>query len=342
MRPKSLRRYAWLSIAAALSTILLKGLAWRLTDSVGLLSDAIESFVNLAGALMALGMLSVAARPADHGHAYGHTKAEYFSSAFEGFLIVVAAVWIAIEAVERLLHARPIEAAGIGLGVAAVATIINYATARVLMTVGHQARSIALEADARHLLTDVWTSIGVIAGGRLGLGDGLALAGSHDCAPGCREYRVDRVAPGTSLCRGADGCLVAGFGVEADRGDPCLLSSARIGLPRYTHATGGRPCVHHDARLGSGRMDSATGTRLVGAHRSRPSTSFAGRACDDTPRTQGRSRCARRSGTRSRLNEPAAPAQAPEWFAGRQRFAYIAETPCPTACGIDLRPNATP
>jgi len=164
MKPKSLRRYAWLSIAAALSTILLKGLAWKLTDSVGLLSDAIESFVNLAGALMALGMLSVAARPADDGHPYGHTKAEYFSSAFEGFLILVAAVWIAIEAVERLLDPQPIDAPGIGLGVAALATIINYATARVLMTVGHESRSIALEADARHLQTDVWTSIGVIAG----------------------------------------------------------------------------------------------------------------------------------------------------------------------------------
>jgi len=164
MRPTSLRRYAWLSIAAALCTILLKGLAWRLTDSVGLLSDAIESFVNLAGALMALGMLSVAARPADDGHAYGHTKAEYFSSAFEGFLILIAAVWIAIEAVQRLLVPRPIDAAGIGLGVAVVATIINYATARVLMRVGQESRSIALEADAHHLLTDVWTSIGVIAG----------------------------------------------------------------------------------------------------------------------------------------------------------------------------------
>jgi len=164
MKPKSLRRYAWLSIAAALSTILLKGLAWKLTDSVGLLSDAIESFVNLAGALMALGMLSVAARPADDGHPYGHTKAEYFSSAFEGFLILVAAVWIAIEAVERLLDPQPIDAPGIGLGVAALATIINYATARVLITVGHESRSIALEADARHLQTDVWTSIGVIAG----------------------------------------------------------------------------------------------------------------------------------------------------------------------------------
>jgi cation diffusion facilitator family transporter len=164
MEPKSLKRYAWLSIAAALSTILLKGIAWRLTDSVGLLSDAIESFVNLAGAFMALAMLSVAARPADDSHAYGHTKAEYFSSAFEGFLILAAAVWIGVEAVGRVLNARPIQAAGIGLGVAVLATIVNFATARILMTVGRNSRSITLEADARHLLTDVWTSIGVIAG----------------------------------------------------------------------------------------------------------------------------------------------------------------------------------
>ena len=160
----SLKRYAWLSIVAALSTIVLKGIAWRLTDSVGLLSDAIESFVNLAGALMALGMLSVAARPADDSHAYGHTKAEYFSSAFEGFLILGAAVWIAVEAVERLRNARPVQAALIGLGVAVVATIVNFVTARILMTVGRKSRSITLEADAHHLFTDVWTSIGVIAG----------------------------------------------------------------------------------------------------------------------------------------------------------------------------------
>jgi cation diffusion facilitator family transporter len=164
MRPNSLKRYAWLSIAAALATILLKGIAWRLTDSVGLLSDAIESFVNLAGALMALNMLSLAARPADDSYAHGHGKAEYFSSAFEGFLILVAAVWIAAEALGRLLNARPIEAANLGLGVAVLATIVNFATARILLTVGRKSRSIALEADARHLLTDVWTSIGVIAG----------------------------------------------------------------------------------------------------------------------------------------------------------------------------------
>jgi cation diffusion facilitator family transporter len=164
MKSKSLKRYAWLSVGAALCTIVLKAFAWRLTDSVGLLSDAIESFVNLAGALMALGMLSVAARPADDSHAYGHTKAEYFSSAFEGVLILVAAIWIAMEAVERLTNPRPIGSVSIGLAVSALATAVNLATARILMRVGRESKSIALEADAHHLFTDVWTSIGIIAG----------------------------------------------------------------------------------------------------------------------------------------------------------------------------------
>jgi len=164
MIPATLKRYAWLSIAAALSTILLKGAAWWMTGSVGLLSDALESFVNLAGALMALAMLTLAAMPADEGHAHGHGKAEYFSSAFEGFLILVAALCIAYTAIERLLHPRPIEAIGIGLAVSVIASIINFATARTLMKVGRQHNSITLEADAHHLLTDVWTSAGVIIG----------------------------------------------------------------------------------------------------------------------------------------------------------------------------------
>ena len=126
----SLQRYALLSIAAALATILLKGVAWKLTGSVGLLSDAIESFVNLAGALMALWMLTVAAQPADSDHPHGHSKAEYFSSAFEGFLIVLAAVSIAYTAVERFIHPRPLEAVGIGLLVSVLASVINFATAR--------------------------------------------------------------------------------------------------------------------------------------------------------------------------------------------------------------------
>ena len=164
MSPHQLTRYAWLSIAAALATIVLKGVAWWLTGSVGLLSDAIESFVNLAGAVMALAMLSLAARPADHDHAFGHGKAEYFSSAFEGGLIFLAAASIAYEAVQRLLHPQPLEAIGFGLAVSVLASLINLATARTLLSVGRRFHSITLEADAHHLMTDVWTSVGVIVG----------------------------------------------------------------------------------------------------------------------------------------------------------------------------------
>jgi cation diffusion facilitator family transporter len=164
MQRPSLTRYAWLSIAAALATIVLKGVAWKLTGSVGLLSDAIESFVNLAGALMALWMLTLAALPADDDHAHGHGKAEYFSSAFEGFLILLAAVSIAYTAVDRLMNPRPLEAVGIGLLVSVAASVINFATARILLGVGRKHNSITLEADAHHLMTDVWTSAGVIAG----------------------------------------------------------------------------------------------------------------------------------------------------------------------------------
>ena len=164
MPASSLIRYAWLSIAAAIATILLKGTAWRLTGSVGLLSDAIESFVNLAGALMALWMLTLAALPADHDHPHGHGKAEYFSSAFEGFLILLAAVSIGYTAIERLMNPRPLEAVAAGLLVSVVASVINLATARTLMEVGRRHSSITLEADAQHLMTDVWTSVGVIAG----------------------------------------------------------------------------------------------------------------------------------------------------------------------------------
>ena len=164
MATGNLKRYAWLSIAAAVVTILLKGVAWWLTGSVGLLSDALESFVNLAGALMALAMLSLAAAPADDRHAYGHGKAEYFSSAFEGFLILLAAVSIAYTAIERFLHPQAIEAVGIGLLVSVVASFINLFAARELLKAGRAHNSITLEADAKHLMTDVWTSVGVIIG----------------------------------------------------------------------------------------------------------------------------------------------------------------------------------
>lgn len=164
MSQPDLKGYAWLSIAAALSTILLKTGAWWLTGSVGLLSDAVESLVNLAGAMMALWMLTIAAQPADDDHFYGHGKAEYFSSGFEGLLILGAAIAIGWAAVDRLLHPQALEQLGVGLAISVVASIINLLTALVLLRAGREHRSITLEADAHHLLTDVWTSVGVILG----------------------------------------------------------------------------------------------------------------------------------------------------------------------------------
>lgn len=160
----SLTRYAWLSIAAAVLTIGLKAAAYLLTGSVGLLSDALESVVNLVGALMALAMLTIAARPADDDHAYGHSKAEYFSSGVEGTLILIAAVSIAITAVPRLITPQPLEQVGLGLVVSLVASVINGSVALVLLKAAKTHNSITLEADARHLLTDVWTSVGVLVG----------------------------------------------------------------------------------------------------------------------------------------------------------------------------------
>lgn len=159
-----LRRFAWLSIAAAVATIALKTVAYLLTGSVGLLSDAVESLVNLAGAMMALAMLTVAARPADDEHAYGHSKAEYFSSGVEGTLILIAALSIAAAATERLMHPRALEQLGMGLAVSIGASFVNLVVARVLLSAGRRYDSITLEANARHLMTDVWTSVGVVVG----------------------------------------------------------------------------------------------------------------------------------------------------------------------------------
>lgn len=160
----SLARYAWLSIGAAVITITLKIYTYLITDSVGLLSDALEAFVNLAGALMAFSMLTIAARPADEEHTYGHSKAEYFSSGVEGGLILLAAVGIIITAVPRLLSPQPLEQVGLGVAISTIATLINLAVALILLRVGKKYRSISLEANARHLMTDVWTTVGVLIG----------------------------------------------------------------------------------------------------------------------------------------------------------------------------------
>lgn len=162
--PRSLARFAWLSIAAAIVTIALKSAAYLLTGSVGLLSDALESVVNLVAALITLGMVSLAARPPDEDHAWGYGKAEYFSSGAEGALILGAAGAIVWAAIPRLQHPRPIESVGFGLAVSVAASLVNLVVARILLRAGRRHHSIALEADAHHLMTDVWTSAGVLAG----------------------------------------------------------------------------------------------------------------------------------------------------------------------------------
>jgi cation diffusion facilitator family transporter len=160
-QPRTLLR---LSIAVALVTIVLKGLAGYVTNSMGLISDAMESFVNLASATFALGMVTIATRPPDDDHPYGHHKAEYFSSGFEGILILGASVAIGVVAVLRLLSPQPLEDLGWGLALSIVSSGFNGALAWMLFRAGREHRSIALEADARHLVTDVWTSAAVVVG----------------------------------------------------------------------------------------------------------------------------------------------------------------------------------
>jgi len=160
----TLTRYAWISIVAAVVTIGLKTVAYLITGSVGLLSDAIESVVNLVSGMMALAMLTVAARPADEDHAYGHGKAEYFSSGVEGTLILIAVVSIGLTVVQRLITPWLLEQIGLGLAVSVVASLVNLGVALLLLREARKHNSITLEANARHLLTDVWTSVGVVVG----------------------------------------------------------------------------------------------------------------------------------------------------------------------------------
>ncbi len=169
----SLKNYAYLSIAAAIITIGLKAAAYQLTGSVGLLSDALESVVNLVAAGMALLSLIYAARPPDDSHEYGHDKIEYFSGGVEGTLIAIAAVSIASTAIAHLMNPQPLDQIGLGLFITVIASGINFAVARVLMKAGRQHRSLTLEADAHHLMSDVWTAGGVVIG--IGL---VALTGA--------------------------------------------------------------------------------------------------------------------------------------------------------------------
>lgn len=159
-----LTKFAWLSIAAAVATIALKFGAYTLTGSVGLLSDAAESIVNLVAAFVALIALHVASRPADESHHFGHSKAEYFSAAVEGIMIFIAAVFILMSSVQRFLHPQELENVGVGLAVSVVASVLNGLVSMVLLRAGRKHNSITLVADGKHLLTDVWTSVGVVIG----------------------------------------------------------------------------------------------------------------------------------------------------------------------------------
>ena len=161
MQPDNLLR---ISVVVALLTIVLKTLAWWLTGSVGLLSDALESFVNLAGAMFALTMVTVAKRPADTEHPYGHYKAEYFSAGFEGVLVIGASLAIAWAALSRLWNPQPLEQLSWGLLLSLLSTVFNGLLAWVMLRSARMYRSMALVGDAKHLLTDVWTSVGVVVG----------------------------------------------------------------------------------------------------------------------------------------------------------------------------------
>lgn len=164
MLARHAHRILWLSLAAALATMALKTFAWQLTDSVGYLSDALESVVNLLGAAFALAMFRYARRPADEGHPFGHGKAEYFAAAFEGGMIFLAALAILAAAVERLLHPVALQALNLGTGLSVFASLINLAVARLLLRYARRLNSPALEGDGKHLMTDVWTTAGVVSG----------------------------------------------------------------------------------------------------------------------------------------------------------------------------------
>ena len=173
-----LPRYAWISAWAAVVTIALKTTAWLLTGSIGLLSDALESLVNLATAVLAIAMLDLAARPEDDDHPYGHNKAEYFSSGVEGALVFLTGLGIAAAAVQRFLHPHALEQLGVGVALTALSTAINLGVALVMLRAGRRHRSVTLEANGHHLLSDVWTSVAVVAG--LGA---VALTGRQQLDP---------------------------------------------------------------------------------------------------------------------------------------------------------------
>jgi cation diffusion facilitator family transporter len=221
---RRLTRLVALSIAAAIATISLKTLAWALTGSVGLLSDAAESVVNLIAALMALAVVQFAERPPDEDHAYGHEKANYLAAGIEGALILIAAVSIAYTAVRRLANPEPLDDVGIGAAVALVASAINLVVARILIAAGREHGSLTLDADGRHLMTDVWTSVGVVAGVAA-----VAISGWDPLDPlSALAVAVNIIATGVRLVRDSASGLM-------DRALPAAdLERVNAVLGRYT------------------------------------------------------------------------------------------------------------
>ena len=263
----SLYRYAVISILAALATIVLKGGAYVITGSVGLLSDALESLVNLAAAIVALIALSAAARPEDEDHRYGHSKAEYFSSGFEGALILLAAASIIYASVRRLLAPQPIEQIAVGAGIAIAASLINLFVARKLFRAGRAYQSITLEADAHHLMSDVWTSAGVVVGVAA-----AAMTGWQRLDPviailvALNILRTGGEHP-PSLAHG-----IARYGhsrgaAAQDHRDPRAARERRRALPRPADATGGRVALHRLPRAGAGELVGAARARSARADR---------------------------------------------------------------------------
>ncbi len=226
--------YLKISVAVALATIGLKTGAWAITGSVGLLSDALESLVNLAGAVFALAMVTVAARPPDDDHPYGHHKAEYFSSGFEGVLILVAALGIVWAAVQRLIAPQPLEALGLGLGLSVLSSVLNGVLAWSMLRKARAVRSIALEGDARHLVTDVWTSVGVVGGllaaqatGALWLDPVLAIA-----------VALNIVREAVSLLRrSASGLMDEALDAESRAAIDAVLAGFAHATIRFDHVT---------------------------------------------------------------------------------------------------------
>ena len=232
MTPHNLLRA---SVGVAVLTIALKTLAWWVSGSVGLLSDALETFVNLAGAMFALAMVTVARRPADQDHPYGHHKAEYFSSGFEGILIVGASMAIFWAAVLRLMQPQPLEQLGWGMGLSAVSTALNGLLAWAMLRAARVHRSMALEGDARHLMTDVWTSVGVVVG--------LLAAGATGWL-----WLDPLVAMGVALNILKEGGRLiwhASQGLMDEAMEPALLARIDAVLREHGHASGG--AVHFDS-----------------------------------------------------------------------------------------------